>query len=266
LFALKNFISGTSGITKLSKGLSVTITVKDETGKTTNKLLTGIDSTTYDSLFEQALNIAVLPVAATAPLYLQKVFNQRFWFKKLDENTLYMQYNLIFDEDVDGQSFTDFMELVEVEIKKYQLTNLILDLRNNGGGDNSAYLPFLDMLNNFKAKQSALSLYVLTGRVTFSAAVNLVIELDDNTNAILIGESTGGSPTQFGDPVTIELPNSKLSVRLSTKFWNNHATDKKAITINPDVTINLTSKGYFLNQDPVLTRTLELIKLKSFGQ
>jgi len=248
----------------IAKGLSVTITTEDSSRTKINTQVTAISAENYEKLFFQALNIAVLPVNASAPMYLQRVFEQRFWYKQLNENTLYLQYNLIFSEDNDGETFNDFMEKVEIEIKKYQLTNLIVDVRNNGGGDNTAYAPFFTMLNTFKSEKRDLDLYLLTGRVTFSAAINFTVDVDNKTPAIFLGEPTGGSPNQYGDPISISLVNSGLSVRIASRFWNKTLNRDKALSHQPDYLINLSSRDYFSGADPVLQKALDLIELKSF--
>ena len=248
---------------KLSRGLSVSITTENSDGTLSTKKLQAISANTYANTFPQAFITSVLPVSSTAPMYLQKLSGKIFWYKRLDESTLYIQYNQAQNENNDEQSFSDFIDLTEIEIKKHQLTNLIVDLRNSAG-DNADYSAFLDMLNNFKAKKRALDLYVLTGRATFSAAINFTTDLANKSNAIFVGESTGGSPNHYGDPVAITLPNSKLSVRIATKFSNKAATDDKRLTHKPDYLVQLTAGRYFSKRDPALDKILELIEIKSF--
>jgi len=249
---------------KLSQGLAVAITTENIAGKSSTKQLNAISSSAYEDTFPQALNNAVLPVSLTAPLYLQRVFEQQFWFQRLNENTLYLQYNQIVDEDEKGQSFSDFMRLVEIEIKKYQLTSLILDVRNNASRETDSYAPFFEMLNNFKDNQRAVALYVLIGRSTLSAAVNFITDLNNKSNAIFVGEPTGGSPDQFSIPQAIVLPNSNLTVRIATQFSKKMANKNNILTYQPDFLIELSAKDYFSKKDQALKKILDLIELKSF--
>ncbi|NII27677.1 hypothetical protein HB364_21520 [Pseudoflavitalea sp. X16] len=66
--------------------------------------------------------------------------------------------------------------------------------------------------NVFKGK-----LYVLMNGTCFSSAADLVADLKKTTTAVFIGEETGGTyegPTG-GDAIVIQLPNSKIMVRIS---------------------------------------------------
>jgi hypothetical protein len=96
---------------------------------------------------------------------------------------------------------------------------VVLDIRSNGGGNN--------FLNRFVVKEiirrPALDqpdrLLVLIGRGVFSAAQNLVNELDCYTNATFVGEPTGNAPNQYGDARRLELPRSKIRVFISSLYW-----------------------------------------------
>ena len=79
---------------------------------------------------------------------------------------------------------------------------VVLDLRLNGGGDNRTYQPLLTIDATARATRTRLA--VLTSRVTFSAAMQLVVDLEQTTPAIFVGEPTGGSPNQYGDAIVVE--------------------------------------------------------------
>lgn len=74
--------------------------------------------------------------------------------------------------------------------------------------------------NRFSGK-----LYVLTNGFTFSAAANLATNLKHYSNAILVGEETGGSYLLCSSGnLVLELPNSKLRMTINPlKFVNSVA-------------------------------------------
>ena len=147
---------------------------------------------------------------------------------------------------------------------------MIIDVRNNSGGEDDytnshlIYAAFFDMINDFKAAQRELNLYVLTGRTTFSAATNFILEMDKKTQATFIGEAMGGSSNYFGEPERVTLPNSKLKVMIATRYWSKPGVSSSVLSAIPDYLVELNSGQYFSKVDPVLAKTLELIELNSF--
>ena len=90
---------------------------------------------------------------------------------------------------------------------------------------------------------------MVTGRKTFSSAVINVMDFLKYTNAILIGESTGGKPNHYGEVKVLELPSSKLQVVYSTKYFKNSGTDMN--TIKPRIGIQTSFNDFINGIDPV---------------
>jgi len=82
-------------------------------------------------------------------------------------------------------------------------------------------------------------LFVIIGRKTFSSAVLNTLDFKKHTNAIIVGEETSGKPNHYGEIKSFELPNSKLKVYYSTKYFKHYEKDIE--TIRPDVIIKTTS-------------------------
>jgi len=72
-----------------------------------------------------------------------------------------------------------------------KVRRVIVDVRLNHGGDNTTYVPLLDVLDRPEIERK---LVVLLGRSTFSAAGNFVTEVDRRTKARFVGEPSGGAP------------------------------------------------------------------------
>ena len=75
---------------------------------------------------------------------------------------------------------------------------VIVDVRLNGGGDNTTYGPLTTLFGSSAVNKRG-KLYLLTGRATFSAAANFAAEIDRDTRAIIVGEPTGGGVETYGD-------------------------------------------------------------------
>lgn len=135
------------------------------------------------------------------------------------------------------------------------IRRVIVDLRLNGGGDNTTYGPLLDVLRGQAVGRKTA---VLLGRSTFSAATNFVTQVDQETRARLVGEPSGGSPNLWGDAEIVELPRSGLTVRVATLHWVLAAADDRRLAVLPDIRVPLTAADFFAGRDPVLERALAL--------
>jgi Peptidase family S41 len=97
---------------------------------------------------------------------------------------------------------------------------LIIDMRDNGGGDNTVGEAVL--VRPVAARPDLNQkgrLFVLIGPLTFSAAMNNAAQFQDDTNATLVGETIGEKPNSYQEPRQFRLPNSHLTVRVSTRYY-----------------------------------------------
>jgi hypothetical protein len=95
-------------------------------------------------------------------------------------------------------------------------------------------------------------LFVLMGRRTWSAAQMLLCELEQYTQARFVGEPSASRGNIYGDSNKITLPNSKVTVRVSTLYWQYwHPRDDRS-WIEPHVPAALTFEAYRQGRDPAL--------------
>lgn len=97
---------------------------------------------------------------------------------------------------------------------------VILDLRHNHGGSAGYNLGIIQALMR-SDYNSYGRFFVLIGRETFSAAQMLLNELEQYTDALLVGERSGSNPDHFGDPRRVQLENSGLTLRVSRLHWSS---------------------------------------------
>ena len=98
-------------------------------------------------------------------------------------------------------------------------------------------------------------LYVIIGRRTFSSAVLNAMDLRNETEAILVGEPTGGKPNHFGEVKNDRLTNSGLRFTWSVKYFT--VTDGDPASIFPDVDVRNTIDDYRAGNDVVLKEIFE---------
>ena len=130
---------------------------------------------------------------------------------------------------------------------------IVVDLRNNSGGDNTTYPVLIDALNRLAAKQHK-EVVVIAGRVTFSAAVNFLGHLEKSQRFLLVGEDSGGAPNLYGDATPLDLPETGLRVDVATIWWVKSKLGERdpRITFRPDVAVRTTAAQWLAGKDPVL--------------
>lgn len=167
----------------------------------------------------------------------------------IDEATVYVRYRNVIPPDVG-----DAREL----LASGAVDRLILDLRQNPGGDNTTLGPLLTLVQEFAADHPG-GLIVLTDRVTFSAAANLATRIEQTTDATFIGEAMGGGLNFWDDVrwVVLDALPVPMQVGVSTRYWQFAGADDSRLTIDPDIELPVTAADFFAGRDPVLDAALE---------
>lgn len=142
------------------------------------------------------------------------------------------------------------------QIKRLRPEKLIIDMRDNGGGDNSVgYTSIVQPIKADTRLNSQGHLYVLVGPLTFSAAMNNAAQFQDETKAILVGETIGERPNSYQEPRQFHLPNSHLVIRASTRWYafRPHGPNK----VSPNKEIIPSWNDVTESRDPVLDWALK---------
>jgi len=114
---------------------------------------------------------------------------------------------------------------------------LILDLRDNGGGDYTlARDNLVYPIWRLPAINRPGGLYVLIGRHTYSAAMVTATDFRRETEAILVGEPTGARPVGYQELGTFDLPRSGLIAHCATRRYR--FSDADAAAVFPDQRID----------------------------
>jgi tetratricopeptide (TPR) repeat protein len=189
-------------------------------------------------------------ITGDSPLYLRNN-NDNYWFKALQNQLLYVQFNDVADKE--SQSLKQFSEQIQQLIIEGEVSDMVLDLRHNSGGDGSLNAPMVATAVLFKALRPKGKLFVLIGRNTFSAAHNLVMSITELTDTVLVGEPSGSRPNAISEAGWFNLPYSKQTGLISSQFHQYGAPEDHRIWIAPQVPVSLSSEQYFKGEDPVMT-------------
>ena len=179
-----------------------------------------------------------------------------FWNDWLPEQKIvYFKYNRC----QDAAGFRKLVNGTKGFIEKNDVEKLVIDLRDNGGGNSSIFNPMLRYLLNESDLNKKGRLFVIIGRRTFSSALWNAVSMKTQTNAILVGEPTGGRPNHFGEVKSFQLPSSGFSVYYSTRRWTL-MKDSDPETLAPDIKVRFTSKDYLQGNDPYLQAIIDYSK------
>jgi hypothetical protein len=130
--------------------------------------------------------------------------------------------------DTPARSYAQFTLDLQAQLGRTTHRRLVLDLRGNPGGDNTLNPALLRALIRTDWVSEPGALLVLIDGGTFSAAMNLVEDLERWLPTVFVGAGTAGRPNHFGDARKYELPRSGLTLRLSSLYWQNHPRDARS--------------------------------------
>jgi hypothetical protein len=178
------------------------------------------------------------------PLFRQKP-GENLWFTYLpDSKTVYANFR---GYDGLGANAKALFRLVDAN----PTSRLVIDMRQNGGGDffegRKHLIQAMKGRPNINRKGH---LFVIVGRRTFSAALANAIDFRKDTNAILVGEPIGERPNSYSENDEMTLPNSRLIVSYSTRYYK--FLDEDAPAVIPDKRIDPTWTDFKAGRDPVM--------------
>ena len=182
-----------------------------------------------------------------APLSAQKP-DAPFYFEYLkDAKTVYVNFRW-YPRRAEFRRFStqlfDFIDKNDVE-------KIAFDMRENGGGDFTRGRDFF--IKPLKERAKFLEkghLFVIAGRVTFSAGMTNTADFRNDLKAIVVGEPTGARPIGYMENRFFALPNSHLPVSFSVELYKFAETDTPGIL--PDKLIAPDWKSYLNGQDKAL--------------
>ncbi len=188
------------------------------------------------------------------PLYQQQP-EKLHWMTYLPESkTLYVVYRAVVSTPDDP--LAPFFDRVFAAADSLRPDRLILDMRDNGGGNNSLNLPFVLGIVRRPWLDQPGHFFAVIGRRTFSAAMNMVNDLERMTNVTFVGEPTGNSPNQFGDARPFQLPRSGLFVAISSIYWQTMNPQDPRTFVPPAIATEPNVQNYRNNIDPAMTAIL----------
>lgn len=228
------------GIT--SQNMLAASTFRDDNGKRIREELSPLSREDYDKTAFSKIEIGVPEISAP-----ENPTIENFWYAPIAEtNGLYIHF----------ESYPKFEEMMTVAeemvgyICQQNIQKLVIDLRNNGGGDLYVGLVLANALNVADPVDWKSGVYVLCDNVTFSAATSNTALFRELLNAKIVGEATGSNPTGYQDMDTFELPNSKLVICYSKRLFRIQETVSSGV--QPDVPLKYEWESFSRGNDNML--------------
>lgn len=167
-------------------------------------------------------------------------------FFSLNDDALLIRYNKAREDS--RYPISEFKSELKKEMENKKYKKVIVDLRENTGGNYLLFPPVIDMIKSFKQEQN-FELYSLIGKDTFSSGVIHAAQLQHYAGATLVGTPTGGNVYFYANTNNpIKLPNSNLYLTCSTAY-SKEVPGYKADALYPDKTIKHTIKDYISGID-----------------
>jgi tetratricopeptide (TPR) repeat protein len=217
----------------------IRVTLRKPSGATIKRVLT-------TTALQKSSKLHAAPGRAAAPAFTN--VDKPHWFTARPEaQALYVQVNQIADDR--DETLEAFGLRLRGALKDDRIRNVILDLRHNNGGNTFYYVELLRTLIAF-SQQDGRTLYVIIGRGVYSAAANLVMDLERLAAPVFVGEPTSMTGNNYGDESEVQLPYSGIWAGVTSVKWQLGYPYDQRRSIVPNMPVVLTAADFFAGRDP----------------
>ena len=199
-----------------------------------------------------------------------------YWFEyNQDTNTLIIKYKACQEEK--DKPMKEFVEEIGVFVDEHDIKDVIVDIRENSGGNSSVIHPLIEYLDSKK-----FNLITLIDKGVFSSGRWTLINLK-HLGSKFVGTEIGTQINCFGYVEGFELPNSKMRVNCSIRYWYYDGERMKGATKEdfapfvadeknqqyfmtshfiPEIYVDNTIEDYEMGYDRMLDVAIEQFKKK----
>ncbi len=159
--------------------------------------------------------------------------NGNWEFKQLSDDTQYLYFGSFSNRK---SNVADFKKFYATYKDKINATHVIVDLRNNGGGNSKYSDPFVKLL-----KKSGARIYIITNYFTGSNGEQFTLKLKKLKNAIHLGQRTNGI-IAYGHNYGTSYDSPTGNFSFTPTDMNFHKfIDYEMVGIQPEVILDITS-------------------------
>ena len=216
---------------------SVDISIMDRDGNSARKTIRPVKYADYQPVKSHVADL---------PLYRQR--EDEFYWSALRDGVFYINYSRCRNMEAPAISVSEFGDRLMGELtENSEVEKVVIDMHHNTGGNSELFKPFLQWLSANESLNQRGKLFVVVGRDTFSSASLNMFFLKYNTEAIFVGEPTGGKPNHYGEVKYLELRHSGLYIRYSTKYY--HLIEDEQLSFVPDIELPVSFDDYLMGID-----------------
>lgn len=250
----------------LANGATVTRTLQAASGAPQGEMFDFLDRSRL--VMRAAENVAA---PATVPLYLSEP-DRAFRMARLPEiDGQYIQLRI--NKSFYEQKIATFLDATRVALAKAKPRNLVVDLRQDGGGDLNTTRAFIEDLPSLIAVDGRI--FVLTSGRTFSAGIASAGYLEQAApgRVTIVGEPIGDELEFWAEGELSQLPVSKAVLLPATERHNYvtgcpepdcHLSIREhpiqVASLEPDIAVPLTYADYRAGRDPALAAVQEALR------
>jgi hypothetical protein len=174
--------------------------------------------------------------------------------------------------DSEGHKIADAIKMFQDAIDQAKPTNIVLDMRDNGGGNLNTTRTFMQSL----PKLAPGRVFVLTSPLTFSAAISSVgyLKQAGGDRVTIVGEPVGDRLMFWAEGRGADLPNNRGQIGLATQrhdyaggckaYTDCHISVKFApiavASLQPDIAAPWTIEAYMAGRDPGMEAIIAALK------
>jgi hypothetical protein len=157
-----------------------------------------------------------------------------FQFKTIDKHIRYMRLGSFSSTEANLQISQKFFDTIKDSLTT---RNLIVDLRNNGGGGYKSSDKFMKLLRQYASDGGHI--YVLINNRTFSNAEQFAVRIKKSDNVTMLGETTNGTLAYGNNEGTVEtLPGNRFSLYITDMPDSGHYLQFEDVGFPPDIKLD----------------------------
>ena len=180
-----------------------------------------------------------------------------YWFAPVDDSdVVYFRFRKVGSPE--GESLVTFASRLDRYLREHPDRTLVIDLRENFSGWHDISHPLLRVLSRNAEINQVGRLFVLIDRTVFAAGMKFAVDIERQTAALFVGEPTGSSPNHFGDSTRRRLPETGLTLRVSTVYWQYSDPRDERPAIEPHVPVDGSFEAWRQGRDPAFETALQL--------
>ena len=142
-----------------------------------------------------------------------------YWLQVIPERrAVYFDFRAVANDP--QISLAEFAKQLSQALESKQVERVVIDVRQNAGGDNTLLRPLLLVL--FRARINHRGgVWVLISNRTFSACQNFVNRLENYADVIFVGQPTAENVNFYADAQRLRLQNTHLDIGFSALWWED---------------------------------------------